>query len=113
MNKITSSLHVFVPLFAVTLICIEVIVANQLTTLQRYISGFESSIKFIKVENDLLSLEVASASALASIEKKAQLLDLRKSLASDFIHIGIESVALGISPRLEPALFAGNSGVSQ
>ncbi len=113
MNRFSSILRVCIPILAFIFILMELIVANQLTLLARDVGNLEKSIANIEDENDMLSQEVASASALTTISQKAQLLGFRKSLASDYMTIGIESVALGMSPRLEPALFAGNSGVPQ
>lgn len=80
------------PLAVVGLILVELVVANELAGLGQSTYEIDRKIENLREENELLGQEIASASALLTIEEKARAMGFRQSPPS--IMIGTEEFAM-------------------
>lgn len=66
------------PFIAVALVILELVVTNQLAVMGEKVKDAEARIDLLRTENELLSEQIASASALLTIASKAQSLGFVK-----------------------------------
>lgn len=90
--KILRILSKILPLITIVLIGLYVFATNELVGVGRTIHDVDRTTEAIQAENEMLSRQVASASALSVIEEKAGNLGYVKP--SNFVTIGEEAVAL-------------------
>lgn len=90
-KKILSSLYFFIPATALILIVTEIFATNELVSEGRKIHDVDLKIETVSNENDLLASQIASASALATIQQKAK--DNGFIKPANYLTIGPETVA--------------------
>ncbi len=90
--KILRFTSKILPVVTIVLIVIEIFATNELVGVGRTIRDVDTAIDVTQEENDNLSHQVASASALWVIEEKANAMGYKKP--SQYVSIGGETVAL-------------------
>ena len=90
--KFIRSFLKIAPLIALVLICLQFLVSNELAGVGAAVQDADIRIANLREENEILSQQVASASALATIAAKAQ--ELGFTAKTNYLVIGPEEFAL-------------------
>lgn len=92
------------PVLALLLVVVELVVANELAGLRGSVKDNDVAIASLQDENDILSREVASASALATIAKKAYQAGFVQPSKSQYLILDTLPVAANLPANERAAL---------
>jgi len=99
MNKLVKALNILVPCGAVVLVVLQVIVSNELATLNASVGRLDVEIAQARDTHEILSTQVASASSLMVLRDKALELGFHEPTSRQVISLTPEvPVAFGGSP---------------
>lgn len=92
------------PIVAIVLVVAEIIVSNSLASARENVSDTDAAIERLQDEHDILSQEVASASALATIEHIARDEGFITPQKSQYIVLDTLPVAANLTANTSTAL---------
>lgn len=73
MHQVKKFIYVFTPIAALVLVVSQIIISNELAGARSVIRSLDSEIVTLSEEHDILTQQVASASALTTLSIKAAL----------------------------------------
>jgi cell division protein FtsL len=105
MNTIKKFLYVGIPILAFVLVVVQVVMTNELAGVRNEIRKLDSEIATLADDHDLLSQQVASASALATVSEKANMAGFVSPTKSNVIALDDSiTVALNLPASTKPAI---------